>query len=101
MFEKSHLSKIITHIQSLDFVESMDEEEVFFYDVEDVPTKCEQIDLLEITTDDRNSIMDYKKEKRLEKLFEKDNDLPNFQVKFDRTDAFPDGYASYMISIYL
>lgn len=100
MFEKSYLSKIIIHVQNLNFVESIDEDEVYFYDFEKDSTKCEQIDLLEIITDERNSIMDDEKEKKLEKLFKEDEDLPNFKVKFERTDAFPDGCASYMISIY-
>lgn len=99
MFEKSDLEKIAKHIESLDFVTEVDMNEVEIYEDENDSSKLEQVDI-NITVDDRISIMDDKKQKRLKNLLKKDDTLPDLIVKFERIDAYPSGYAAYTVTLY-
>jgi hypothetical protein len=102
MLNKKHSLLIIKHIDSLTFVDSVNEDEIEFYlKDENIQNQYIQLDFTDVYIDDRVAIMDDKKNKKLKALLKKDDEIPELNVDFSRTDAYPNGMASYSVIVYI
>ena len=92
-------------METLKFVTFVDETSMEFYENFDEngiikEGEINQIDFCSVQTDDRHDVMDNKKVELLQDLLKKDETIPEVVVRFERMDAYPDGKASYMVTIY-
>jgi hypothetical protein len=102
MINDKHIGIIAKHINSLSFVDGLNEDDIeYYYVTEENNGEYQQIDFEEVYIDDRNDVMDDKKEKLLKSLLKKDDNIPTLKVSFDRSDAYPNGTSLYKITVYV
>lgn len=105
MLNKAVSMSIKKHLETLKFVTFVDENSIEFYEIEDENGNVkeddfEQIDFCSVQTDDRNAVMDNKKVELLQDLLREDDTVPEVVIRFERMDAYPNGTASYMVTVY-
>lgn len=106
MLTKANIKSIIKCIKKLEFVDSVDENELELYENYDesdeiIEDSFMQVDFMSVGTDDRIEVMDDKKAELLKELLKEDKTIiPEVNVEFERMDAYPNGKASYIVKVY-